>query len=213
MASQARTFIYSEAQIQALERTISPKRFSSYVLAAAGDKSLAVLLYERNTSLSESLYGVLQGVEISVRNSANSVLSAGFGGADRSDRAPLRAPEQEAIFRARRELDIDGKYETPGRIVAELAFGFWTALTDKRYARSLWVPYLYKAFPYRRMSHKTAHARLEAIRKAAQPRCPPRADYIPEPRSGLLRYRRDHTLDLSGYCSLGFKRPVACSRN
>ena len=92
-------------------------------------------------------------------------LSSGFGRPDWYDHVPFRTPEQEAVVKAKRKLKAEAKPETPGRVVAELSFGFWTALTDKRYARSLWVPHLCKAFLHRRMNHKTAHARLDGIRK------------------------------------------------
>ncbi len=79
--------------------------------------------------------------------------------------APLSAAETEAVAAAKRKLTQNGKPCTPGRVVAELSFGFWAALTHKRYARQLWDVHLYKAFPHRRMSHKTAFARLDSLRR------------------------------------------------
>lgn len=37
--------------------------------------------------------------------------------------------------------------ETPGRVVAELNFGFWKFLLAKRYEATLWTGYLRHAFP------------------------------------------------------------------
>jgi hypothetical protein len=49
---------------------------------------------------------------------------------------------EETIARIRRE----GRAPTRSRVVAGLAFGFWRALFDKKYAR-LWVSHLHRAFP------------------------------------------------------------------
>jgi hypothetical protein len=35
----------------------------------------------------------------------------------------------------------------PGKVIAELMFGFWRYLTSKAHEKSLWVPYLHRAFP------------------------------------------------------------------
>ena len=165
MASQPVTFRYTPDQIAALELTISPERLSTYVGVAGGDKALAILLYERNILLSEGLYGVLQRLEVAVRNAFHDTLSAGLGRRDWYDYISLFAAESEAVNTAKRKLTQNGKPWTPGRVVAELSFGFWTALTHKRYARQLWDVHLYKAFPHRRMSHKTAIARLDSLRR------------------------------------------------
>ena len=165
MASQPITFRYTPDQIAALELTISPERLSTYVGVAGGDKALAILLYERNILLSEGLYGVLQRLEVALRNAFHDAVAAGLGRRDWYDYAPFSAAESEAVTAAKRKLTQNSKPCTPGRVVAELSFGFWTALTHKRYARQFWDVHLYKAFPHRRMSHKTAFARLDSLRR------------------------------------------------
>lgn len=35
----------------------------------------------------------------------------------------------------------------PGKIIAELGFGFWRYLSSASHEKSLWVPYLHHAFP------------------------------------------------------------------
>lgn len=165
MASQSVTFRYTPDQIAAVELTISPERFSTYLTMSGGDKVLALLLYERNILVSEGLYGVLQRLEVGVRNAFHDALATGLGRRDWYDYAPLSAAESQAVAAAKGKLTHNSKPCTPGRVVAELSFGFWTALTHKRYARQLWDVHLYKAFPHRRMSHKTAFARLNCLRR------------------------------------------------
>jgi hypothetical protein len=61
---------------------------------------------------------------------------------------------QAAIARLRRK----GKPSVPGRVVAELTFGFWTNLLDVRYERRqiLWPPLLEAAFPHQLLSVASA---------------------------------------------------------
>jgi len=163
--SQPREFIYSTAQIASLERTLSIDRLSPYLAASGGDKKAAILLYEWNTTLSEGLYGLLQGLEVALRNAMHEALTAGLGRADWYDCVVLQFPLEEALRKAKRKLGQEGKALSAGRIVAELSFGFWTGLTGPFYAQNLWIPHLRHAFPHKRLGHKTVHGRLDAIRK------------------------------------------------
>lgn len=154
---------YSQTRLEALTRAISIDRISTYLRFSGGDLPRAIQLYERNTLLSETLYSVLQGLEVTVRNSMHNALTGAFG-SDWYDQAPLGENERSRIREARRTIARNKKVETPGRIVSELTFGFWVSMTSRRYAASLWIPYLHRAFPNKRLSHKLAHNRLNQIR-------------------------------------------------
>jgi hypothetical protein len=39
------------------------------------------------------------------------------------------------------------KLLTPGKVVAELTFGFWVRLTSAKYEKTIWVKHVYKSFP------------------------------------------------------------------
>jgi hypothetical protein len=47
---------------------------------------------------------------------------------------------QEAVRRC-------GPAARPGKVVAELSFGFWRYLTSSAHEKSLWVPFLHTAYP------------------------------------------------------------------
>lgn len=81
--------------------------------------------------------------------------------------APLQHPLTEMIQKARDSLAADKKDATPGRIVAELNFGFWVSIFGPKYDTSLWVPALRHAFPNRpkRCERKGVSGRLNAIRR------------------------------------------------
>jgi hypothetical protein len=140
-------FVYSTDALSNLRDTISRARLSPYVQAAKGDLALAISLYEYNTLLSQGLYGVLQPLEIAFRNSLHRILGQGIG-LDWYKRAPLRTAALESINEAEKKILRRSETVTPGRIVGELNFGFWTFLISSEYEKDLWVPHLHKAFPH-----------------------------------------------------------------
>lgn len=40
-----------------------------------------------------------------------------------------------------------GEAAPPGKVIAELSFGFWRYLSSRAHEKTLWVPYLYRAYP------------------------------------------------------------------
>lgn len=121
------------------------------------------MIYERNTALSESLYGVTQATEIALRNALHRVLSAGYG-TMWFDLVTLEVPQSDKIASAKEEIRRNRRILTPGAIVAELGLGFWTALIAGRYEKHLWVPHLHKAFPHAALSRSDIFEKLEKLR-------------------------------------------------
>lgn len=170
-------FEYSDGEIDQLERALSAERFQTYVLAAGGRRRQAVFLYEKNTALSEALYGVTQAAEVTFRNAVHSALSDAAGPMW-FDAMALEELQQTMVSEAKYELEKSKRNVTPGAVVAELGLGFWTALLSSKYEKRLWVPHLYKAFPnawletqdrkgdrHRKAIDRAAiHLRLEEIR-------------------------------------------------
>jgi hypothetical protein len=165
MGSQGHKFAYSDQEIASLELTLSSDRLRSYLIHSQGDMVAAIHLYEHNCDLSEALYGVLQGLEVALRNSIHTTLSANLGNVAWYDHIALLRQELEALQKAKSKLTFYRRPHTPGRVISELSFGFWTALCSRPYSQSLWIPHLHKAFPHKRLGHRVAYARLEAIRK------------------------------------------------
>lgn len=127
--------------LNALEQSISTERLAPYLLLAGNDRIYSVRLYEWNTSLSESFWGLLQGLEVSLRNSIHRTLVAAFARDDWYNGAfPMEPAEQNSVAQAIGRITRDGKIVTPGRVIAELNFGFWVALMGASYAPFLWIP-------------------------------------------------------------------------
>lgn len=139
---------------RAAERSLSPERLGRYRRAARGDLRAAVRLYEWNAMTAAALFEVCGYVEVVVRNALHDQLVVHHGRLglpgqwfdDPGRTLDLR--RHQDIAEARRRLRRDGKPETPGRVVAELSFGFWRFLLDKRYQATLWAPALQHAFPH-----------------------------------------------------------------
>jgi hypothetical protein len=143
-------------ELATLELRLSPERFAPYRAAAAGDLGRAVRSYERNTELSAAFWAVLSDLEIVVRNAMHESLSSwsvtAYGRPDwYADRDGIfsdqTARDIRAARRRARSSASSGRAESPGRVVAELPFGFWRYLLSARYERTLWLPCLRDAFP------------------------------------------------------------------
>ncbi len=159
------TFTYAPSQLSSLERSISPERIGTYLRSCGGDLHAAILMYEKNIDLSEAFYGVLQTLEITLRNSMHRELTSHYGAANWFDSIEFLRSEQAALERAKKSLSRNGKPVTPGRVIAELPFGFWAGLTSRPYSHTIWIPSLHRAFPCKRLGHRDANRRLEEIRK------------------------------------------------
>ncbi|WP_245906644.1 Abi family protein [Teichococcus aestuarii] len=102
-------------------------------------------LYALNTALSEALYTPLQMLEVALRNRFHTTLSAAYGlfWFDAPDFLKV-GHQVEQVQKAKELLTEQGKPLEPGRIVAALTFGFWTALLNTVY-EDLWRSTLHQA--------------------------------------------------------------------
>jgi hypothetical protein len=157
-------FVYSDDILISIERRISKERLRPYLVLASNDRAHAVKFYEWNTLLSESLYGLLQGFEVVLRNTFHEVLTEAFGRPDWYDRCGLKRVDKENVLKAKQRILGEKKPITADRVVSELFFGFWVSLTRAEYARSLWDAHLHKAFTPA-MKRQNAYHSLDRIRK------------------------------------------------
>jgi len=156
-------FVYSAQLVKSIERTVSHERLKRYLAAANNDVPKALHLYDANVALSETIYGVLHGVEIAIRNAMHYELSTALATEHWFDKVQLAPYLGERVVEAM--LEAGGSKASAGKVIAELPFGFWTDLTARRNHWSLWVPYLHKAFPNAKVPRPAIHRRLEDIRR------------------------------------------------
>jgi hypothetical protein len=141
-------FTYTLTALNGLETALTIPRLTRYLAHCNGDRQRAIQLYEYNTHISEAMFGVIQPLEIAFRNAIHRVLTNDLGRADWYLSGILQSPESDSITDARGNLARWKKPETPDRIVAELMFGFWVRLLNKKYEKTMWVNHLHKCFPH-----------------------------------------------------------------
>ncbi len=122
------------AFFQQVESILAPERLDAY-RADGAVPSVAMARYLWNMALCEALYSPLQIAEIALRNSSHRCLTARFGRDDWYAVAVSLPPwQQDQLTAARQRLQAARKPITPGRMVAELHFGFWTGFFNKSHA-------------------------------------------------------------------------------
>ncbi len=170
-------FALDEPALGALEASLSPERFSTYLVAASGDRADAMRLYTWNTALSAAFYGPLQGQEVALRNGMHRQLTAAYGSAwyDNS-KAGLSTSTRQRIQTAKDDVTRGGYKLDPPHLVAALTFGFWVSLlgrgglssrpgrTKSNYEMTLWRPALSRTFPHARLARAAAHRQLDYLR-------------------------------------------------
>lgn len=135
-----------------LQRRFSPERFAPYLRAASSDQDTAVALYRWNVELAAAISETLGHVEVGVRNALNEGWTArharlGRAGTWFDDPAgELDRRAHADIDRALTRLRTAGAVPLPGKIVAELPFGFWRFLLARRYT-TIW-PAIRPSFPH-----------------------------------------------------------------
>ena len=114
---------------------LSVERLESYGSDEAAP-TIILARYLLNLALCESLYSPLQLCEVALRNSLHRHLTVLLGREDWYDSAgfPLTAWGREEISKAKEKIKVKHPV-TPGRVVAELQFGFWTSLFEADYER------------------------------------------------------------------------------
>jgi len=145
------------AHVAVLRARIAPARFDKYVIAAGGDPSAGLQLYQWNIAVSGALHEAISQLEVLLRNALDEQLrryhgKVHSGGGDwYADLAvPLQADLRSQVAVARGRARKGGRPEVHGKVIAELTFGFWRYLLDARHQATLWAPALRHAFPHLR---------------------------------------------------------------
>jgi len=133
-------------------------------------ESEAIAKYCWNVGLSEALYPTLQTLEVALRNSIHQAASASYNNCLWFDdpSSPLLRFEREAVEAVKCILNRRHKPIEDGRVVAELNFGFWTSLFNRRYEQVFWPRMLKRAFPHmprRIRTRRNLSNRFNDIRK------------------------------------------------
>ena len=155
----------SERQItlfESLRPSMSADRLGTYLTAAGFDQERALRLYVWNAYIGEAFHLPIQGVEVALRNSVNTALCRKF------TTDWWSSPDYLAIADRTRKADIEtairrirnrGRPCITGQVVANLSFGFWVGMLQRRYNPTIWSSQLRVAFinlPIERNRHDLA---------------------------------------------------------
>ena len=131
-------------KIEKIIKTVSQERFEPYRKRYSNDLERGFLLYQANIQISQSFYSSLSILEVALRNAINDSFHVHFKSQQWYKEFPTELKQQ--IEEVENRLLKSKKPATIDRIIAELNFGFWTILFNRKYARCFWKPLL-KAFP------------------------------------------------------------------
>lgn len=148
-----------------VEQWLSQPRFAVYLNAAQHDRQRALELYEWNAEVSAAFHHDLAHLEVALRNTYDRALLRNTRSGERhwvfqprryfppQQHIAANGVRYDANKTARRNIDdaitkaSSGRVApAPGKVIAELSFGFWRYLSVKRQHDTLWVPYLHHAF-------------------------------------------------------------------
>lgn len=157
-------FDYRIDIIENLEKAISSERLSTYLAATSNNKENAIKLYLWNTELSAAFYLPLQGLEVTLRNALHRELACKYETDKWYELVKLGSVQTAQIDKANKTVEkLHGKVSPP-HMVAELSFGFWISLLNRKYHPTLWAKTLYKAFPNTKPNRAKIVERLDHLR-------------------------------------------------
>jgi hypothetical protein len=137
-----------------VETALSVERLAPYRREVSNDLSAAIALYRWNADISTAFWKDIGQLEVLVRNALHHRLTVW---STREYDEPRWYLDPSGVFSEQSVADITKarcrvrqvhKPELPGRVIAELPFGFWRFLIAKRYEASLWIPTLWHVFPH-----------------------------------------------------------------
>ena len=104
--------------------------------------------YKINLKKSKQLYIPLSILEVSLRNSINELFEKLYGrGWLINEASFLKQKELEKIYQAKNKLKVKKEEITKDKLIAELSFGFWTALFQMAYKEKMRFNNLKQIFP------------------------------------------------------------------
>lgn len=154
-----------------IDRIVSSERFAPYMHYNKQDFSKALNHYKVNILISESFYPILSMLEVRLRNAMAYQLSKKFKDQEwynHHDFIKVATRFQiDKLSQARTNIQSEKKEVTPGRIVSELSFGFWTSLFDAKFEMTLWknLRLAFPNCPKKIRKRKTMSSKFNGIRK------------------------------------------------
>jgi hypothetical protein len=119
--------------------------------------------YEWNLRLAHAVLRDTAHFEVALRNAYDRAIQARWNRPGHwlfDSSSPVSAPLWRSTHGRRLDVNIPNRKAvaeavnrsnrgaaTPGAVIAELPFGFWWHLSDAAHERTVWIPYIYYAWP------------------------------------------------------------------
>src|SRR5574344_1924286 len=131
------------------QSTISIERLMSFVLPEENPENVSAEIlikrYEENILISQAFYPVLSTLEITLRNSIDTMMKTKFGANWIENELAKQTILQDYDYKVLKETSekICLKYKDEkflnGKIISNLTLGFWVSLCSKKYNVSIWT--------------------------------------------------------------------------
>lgn len=124
-----------------LEKHFSAARLGRYLAACGGDEERAARAYVKNLLLAEAMMPMLNVLEIALKNGIHRRLGILYGQPDWWEAwsgNPGFQWQAREVMHAKGKLQRRGEIVTPDKIIAELAFGFWSSFFNVHFQTILW---------------------------------------------------------------------------
>ncbi len=129
----------SRSFFASLRTSLSDQRLDAYQQLVTDTDIDLLERHFWNTAICEALYPTLQNLEIALRNNINDAITTSFKNSHwLTDPSPLDKQQRFTVSSVIKKAKEDGKAFNTGQIIAELNFGFWTGLFDRKYDKVLW---------------------------------------------------------------------------
>lgn len=147
MAESQGAYEYTTQNLEQISATLSRPRIGTYMKEAKNDSVKAMRLYLWNARLSKALRFPLEVAEVALRNRIHLCLIDRYGANWLDDPRFLGHAAQKSVDKINDARTVLGGRATTDRIVAELSFGFWTAMLKDRFVEQLWRGRVTMGFP------------------------------------------------------------------
>jgi hypothetical protein len=124
-----------------LEKHFSAARLGRYRASCGGDETRAARAYVNNMLLAEAMMPMLNVLEIALKNGIHRRLSALYSRSDWWEAwngDPAFTWQLQEVASAKAKLKRRAEAATSDKIIAELAFGFWSSLFNVQFQSVLW---------------------------------------------------------------------------
>lgn len=147
---------------------ISAARFEPFLVAAGGDHTRAVALYDWHAEIAAACFGMVHHFEVLLRNAIDGVLGDGqpqdpIRETWLMDFGILQPDGVKQVIVAVERLE-KGKTVTRGRVIAGVSFGFWAGLFSNRYEEQ-WRHHIRQAFPNGSVVRKDLTERMRRLQR------------------------------------------------